>query len=501
MRNFYNWIFDQNLNLNQIILSTQSGDYTYSEIQQGIEEYIHILESAGDIKGKRVALIVPSVYDFTTLTLTVSKLGGVIIPLSPLLRQEDLVQVLDFIDPHIIFTITIHNSFNFSEEIRNWAALKKKETFIFEHQGSMKWNKIILTGEKKPLDKSGAQLIACTSGSTGVPKGVITDVGFFDRADKGVTLGMGLAKDDKLFVVGQISGVFGLIWLLSSLHTQYHLVFTENLTIPEVIQLFEKRPSKKMVTTPSLFKAFDLFSKIKGKPVLEQIELLCFCGEAIQEDFIHTYSNLKARMMSFLGQSELGAIMYTENDIREGMDWRLLPSVNYRLDSPSEEGLGEILYKCEDPFLGYYKRPDLTSEVYKDGWFYSGDLGREDKEGEIELVGRKKDMIKKAGQQVIPGEIESFLGKNPNVQKAVVVGIPHAVYGEQIIAFIQKGNELDIQDLYEYCNNRIARYKVPDQIRFIEEFPMVQGKIDKVSLRKIASTEPVKKIKEGHLLV
>jgi long-chain acyl-CoA synthetase len=493
MSNFYNWVFERNPHLNQTILSTQSGDYTYGAIQQGVDEYSQmILESVGEIKGKRVALIVASIYNFSTLILTVSKLGGVIVPLSPQLRQEDLVQVLDFVDPHIIFTDTKHHSFDLSHAIRNWAAPMKKETVIFEHLGSMSWNKILLHGTKKPLEESGAQLIACTSGSTGVPKGVILDIGFINRATAGVRTGMNLNQNDKLFVMGQISGVFGVVWLLSSLRTQYHLVFTENLTMQEVVQLYERQPSKKVVSTPSLFKAFDMIAKLSGKPALEQMELVCFAGEAISDDFIQSYADFKAKMMSFLGSSELGAIMYTESDIRKVMDWTLLPNLKYKLKSPSDEGYGEILFQCDDPFLGYYKRPDLTSEVYRDGWFYSGDLGRQTSEGKIELVGRIKDMIKKGGQQVIPGEIEGFLGKHPNVQKAVVIGIPHAVYGEQIVAFIQKENELEIQDLYKYCDNRIARYKFPDQFRFVTEFPMVQGKVDKVSLRKRAITEPIK---------
>ena len=100
-------------------------------------------------------------------------------------------------------------------------------------------------------------------------------------------------------------------------------------------------------------------------------------------------------------------------------------------------------------------------------------------------------MIKRGGQQVIPGEIERVLMNNEHVKQAVIIGVPHQVYGEQIVAFVVTEEDQDILSLYGYCQKRIAAYKVPDIIEKVAEIPLIQGKADKVTLRKafIQNTE------------
>lgn len=487
MSNLYNWIFNQPDNANRKLLSTQSGNYTFGDIHQRVEEYVHLLESLGDLKRKRVALIVPSVFNFITLVLAISKLGGISIPVSPLLRKEDLVSVLDFADPHIVFTANSHNGFPISESVRNWAASAKKQTTIFEEEVG-NWKEIDIFGVKRELSEDDfIEIIGCTSGSTGTPKGVAANVDYFKRADEALLFSLNLTDYDKLFLAGPAVGLYGLCFLLSSLHSRYHLVITESFNFPDIIRLLEEHPSKKLMTTPSLFKAIDLFSKTMGKKVLEPIELLCIGGEAVTKEFIQSYIKFPAKMINLYGLSELGPVLYSENDIQDDESLSIIPNVKFKLESDTEEGMGELLLKTVHPFLGYYKRPDLTTEVYKDGWYYSGDFARNIADGKIEIIGRKKEMIKKGGQQIIPGEIENFLSDHPSVEKAVVIGVPHAVFGEQLVAFVKKINEIEIKELYEYCNEKIARFKIPDQIRFINEFPMIQGKVDKITLRKLVS--------------
>lgn len=487
MTTIHDWVFESDYDLNKQILSTQSGSYSYRDIHKGVEEYVLLLESLGDLSKKKVVLIVPTAYNFISLVLAVSKLGGISIPLSPLLRKEDLQSVLHFADPHIVFTASEHNGFQISETVHNWAVSSNKETVIFTEDESLRWIKNTISGEKRLVEECKAQIIGFTSGSTGTPKGVMVDVDFFKRASEALIFGLSLDHREKLFLAGPAVGIYGLCYLLSSLRDGYHLVVTESFNFPEIIQLLEEHPSKKLMTTPSLFRGIDLFNKSLGKTVLDSIELLCIGGEAVTKEFMQTYSHLSLKIMNLYGLTELGPVFYSDSDIRDNGHLTLLPNVNYTLESVSDEGIGELLIKTNNPFLGYYKRPDLTYEVYKEGWYFSGDLARKTGDGKIDIIGRKKEMIKKGGQQVIPGEIEKYLGSHPNVEKAVVVGVPHPVFGEQIIAFVKKKDEFEKNELFEFCKNKIARYKIPDQIQFIDEFPMIQGKIDKVTLRKLAA--------------
>ncbi|MFS0687689.1 class I adenylate-forming enzyme family protein [Sporosarcina sp. 179-K 8C2 HS] len=486
MGTIYNWIFNQDLVLNKTIISTQHEDYTYNDIQNEIEKYTKLLQPLGELKNKKVALIVPSVPSFISLVLTVNKLGGIFIPVSPLLRKDDLVKVLDFSDPHIIFTTKNHNGFSLEESVHSWAESSKLETIIFDSEDHKVWEQVHYKGEKRPLELEEMQMLACTSGSTGTPKGIVADLEYVKAASNSFVVMGELNKYDDVFLMAPASGNFGVCWLLSSLHAQYHLITTESFSFPDIIQILEKKPCQKLVSTPSLVRALYLFATSSSSPVFEKLSLIFLAGEMISEDFLHALSNVKGKMRSCYGISEYGGMMYTVNDIREGINWTVLPNVEYKLDKQSQESIGELAFKGENEFLGYYKRPDLTEEVYKAGWYNSGDLAKINEDGTIEIIGRQKDMIKKGGQQVIPGEIEQFFGKHPSVQKAVVVGIPDSVYGERIVAFVSKETEIDVKELYEYCHNQIARYKVPDEIRFIEEIPIINGKTDKVALKQLA---------------
>ncbi|PLR81363.1 long-chain fatty acid--CoA ligase [Bacillus canaveralius] len=490
MNNFYEWIFEQELDLNKTILSTQSVDYTYLNIHNDVNRYVDLLKPLGEIKNKKVAVIVPKVDSFISIVLAISKLGGIIIPLSPLLRKDDLLAVLDFSDPHIVFTVKNHQGFHLAAAVNSWADSSGKETHIFESDDNLSWEINTIFGETRPLENEGIHIIGCTSGSTGTPKGIVCDMNLVRTADLSYRFVNEISEEDDVFIMAPASGLFGLCWLLSSLHSQYHIVMTESFSFPDIIKLVEEKPCRKLITTPSLFRALDLFCKSSGSSALEPLELITLAGEAISDDFIASVSNTRSLMRGFYGFSELGCIMYTEKDIREGLNWSLVPNVEYKAVAQSDDGIGELLFKNGNEFLGYYKRPDLTAEVYSDNWFYSGDLAKVTVDGKIEIIGRKKDMIKKGGQQVIPGEIERFLNSHPSVQKSVVVGVPHSVYGEQIVAYIVKDqDDIDVKELINYCHANIARYKVPDQIKFIDEIPIVQGKTDKVSLRKLALTK------------
>jgi long-chain acyl-CoA synthetase len=151
-----------------------------------------------------------------------------------------------------------------------------------------------------------------------------------------------------------------------------------------------------------------------------------------------------------------------------------------------DNGAKELLVKSPTLFKFYYNMPEITREAMtEDGFIRTGDLAQWSESNNIILIGRKKDLIKKGGAQVVPGEVEKVLSEHPNVTQASVIGMPHPVFGEQVVAFVIANKLLEPSELFEHCIARIARYKVPDQIEFIEKLPMVSGKTDKVALRQM----------------
>jgi acyl-CoA synthetase (AMP-forming)/AMP-acid ligase II len=154
--------------------------------------------------------------------------------------------------------------------------------------------------------------------------------------------------------------------------------------------------------------------------------------------------------------------------------------------------VGEII--CQSPLAshGYYKNPEATNASFRDGWFYTGDLGYFDEEGFLFVVGRKKDMVKSGGISIYPLEIESVIYSHPAILEAAVIGVPDAQWGEAVkaVVVIKAGTNLRAEDLLGFCKERLSAYKVPKSVEFRSSLPHTDvGKVNKVKLKEIILSE------------
>ncbi len=150
--------------------------------------------------------------------------------------------------------------------------------------------------------------------------------------------------------------------------------------------------------------------------------------------------------------------------------------------------VGELLARGEQLAVGYWRDEPATAAAFADGWFHTGDLARKDADGRFHLVGRVKDMIITGGENVYPAEVEDVLSHHPRVLAAAVVGVPDPVWGERVAAAVRPrpGASLSAAELTEFCRTRLARYKTPRQIVFVDELPTTaSGKVAKPALRKL----------------
>jgi fatty-acyl-CoA synthase len=141
---------------------------------------------------------------------------------------------------------------------------------------------------------------------------------------------------------------------------------------------------------------------------------------------------------------------------------------------------------------GYWNQPEQTAEVLVNGWMHTGDLAVMDEEGYLAVVGRSKDMVIRGGENVYPREVEEFLYSHPEIEDVQVVGVPDPKYGEELLAAVRlkAGATLTEDAVRDYCHGRLAHYKVPRYVRFVDEFPMtVTGKIQKFKIRESAIAE------------
>jgi long-chain acyl-CoA synthetase len=155
-------------------------------------------------------------------------------------------------------------------------------------------------------------------------------------------------------------------------------------------------------------------------------------------------------------------------------------------DHPLPVGeIGEIIARGPNVMQGYYNMPDATAEALHNGWLHTGDMGRLDEDGDLYIVERKKDLIIRGGFNVYPRDIEEVLISHPAVVEVAVVGVPSERMGEEVKAFVVTSAPVEIDTLMAYCRERLANYKTPAQIEFVDVLPRnTIGKIDKKELRK-----------------
>jgi fatty-acyl-CoA synthase len=153
---------------------------------------------------------------------------------------------------------------------------------------------------------------------------------------------------------------------------------------------------------------------------------------------------------------------------------------------------GELCTRGYSVMRGYWEQPDKTAEVLINGWMHTGDLAVMDEAGYLSVVGRSKDMVIRGGENIYPREVEEFLYSHPDIEDVQVVGVPDEKYGEQLLAAVRlrPGAALTEDDVRGYCQGRLAHYKVPRYVRFVQDYPMtVTGKIQKFKIREEAVRE------------
>ena len=150
--------------------------------------------------------------------------------------------------------------------------------------------------------------------------------------------------------------------------------------------------------------------------------------------------------------------------------------------------IGELIVKGPSVVRGYWRRPEATASTFKDGWLYTGDIGRKDADGFLYVLDRKKDMIIRGGQNIYCIEVENVLYQHPAVLEAAVVGVPDEVFGEQVKAVLvpKPGMTLDGEEVRDFCKRAIAGYKVPKYIEIVSALPRNPGgKVIKTQLRQV----------------
>ena len=355
-------------------------------------------------------------------------------------------------------------------------------------------------------------MIMYTSGTTGKPKGaLITHANFVVAHGFMNAVEWGISAKDRYLVTTPLAHRTGLARLTNSLCLGGTLVMMDRFDAANAIALIEREKITALGMVPTVARML--------MPILEQAPERCaslqhiiVTGEAFPVELKRRLIDLlpAVQLHSFFAMTEVGSVTSLNHEEQfthpasvgrpaVGVEVKLINDVGA---SVSVGEVGEILVRSGVPgrfttMRGYYNRPEETAATILDGWLRTGDMGRFDVDGYLYIVDRKKDMVLSGGFNIYTKEVEMALHEHPSVLDVAVVGVPDAIFGEAVAAFVElrEGHTLTEQALIDHARERIASYKKPKFIYFVDELPRTSvGKVIKSELRSLAlqrvETEP-----------
>src|ERR1700716_1350480 len=482
---------------------------TYRELGNLVDRAASSLSRLGVGPRDVVTVQLPNCWEFVVAALACSKIGAVFNPVMPILRERELLYVLNFCESKVFIVPKVYRGFDYAamaEGLRG-ELHHLKHLIVVDGDGDSSFEGSILSAElggesaKSPaLGPDDMSVLMFTSGTTGEPKGVIHTSNSLIGCTKALTERFGLDTSDVLLVaspVGHMTGYAAIVLL--SVYLGGTMVLQDVWEPKHGVSLMAREGvTYTAASTPFLS---DICDTVKaGAPRPASLRSFLCGGAPIPSVLIErAASELGIKVCSLWGMTETLAATLTEpsraSDKSPTTDGRPLEGMDVRIvdfdGNPVPAGQsGRLLVRGCQMFKDYYKRPELET-FDAEGWFDSGDLAYMDDEGYIRISGRVKDVLIRGGENVPVVEIENLLYKHPAVAAVAVVGYPDARLGERGCAFIipKPGNTIDLAAMQSYLAEcKMAKQFWPERVELVADLPRTaSGKIQKFKLKEIAA--------------
>jgi acyl-CoA synthetase (AMP-forming)/AMP-acid ligase II len=496
--------------------------FTYKQFADRVYGLTNSLDSLGVGKGDRVAILHQNSHEYLESYFAFANLGAILVPLNFRLSPRELAFILN--DSGAFTMIASHR---FLENVNSISSMDTPLTRIIRTGpkkmrtsfDSINYEELITPWQKSspPLpsltEDDPAQLYY-TSGTTGHPKGVVLSHRNICAHALSAIAELKLDDHDNwlhvapLFHLADAWATFAITWvggkhiiatdfdpkLVLSLMDQEGITITN--MIPTMLNMLINSPAISSHNHPNLRALLS-----GGAPIAP--ELVKNIISAFNCEYIQTYGmtetspylTVSILKKNIRGLSEEEQFNYKAKTGRPflGVLLKVVGEDGMEVKADNKE-VGEIIVKGDIVTKGYWNRPEETAAAIKDGWLYTGDLATIDKEGYINIVDRKKDMIITGGENVYSVEVENILYSHPSVLEAAVIGIPDEKWGEAVKAVVslKPGFKATESDIINYCKRYIAGYKVPKSIDFVPELPKTgSGKIYKKVIKEIYGSNKI----------
>jgi len=482
---------------------------TYDKWNREVNKVSQMLRSIGIKKGDRIATFMYNSWEYVTICLGTQKIGAVLVPLNYRLSAEEIKLILNDCEAKVLI---------FDSELAEPVSLCKGALTSIEHfvyvgeqtvnipKGSASLPSILTgIGTAEPgveVADEDLSIIMYTSGTTGLPKGIMLNHQHQWINTMSCALEMGFTCFDRTLHIAPLYHVAAYhVFFLPHLLVGGTNIILQRFDPKRVFELIERNRVTTLLAVPT---QYDLLAAGRQEFDLSSLRLVATTGAPIKFKTVEwVRANVCQKMWNVYGLTEstsLITILSPDEFKRMGevncigraflnMEVRLVPPNDPSPDNEVPEGTpGLLITRGPKLMLGIYKDNAKTAESMKEGWLYTGDIARKDSDGYYYLVDRQKDMIISGGENIFPQEVERVLDTHPGVLESAVVGVPDPKWGELVKAFIvAKADNVTSEDIERYCleGGRLARYKRPRIIEFVREIPKTpSGKI----LRRMLKT-------------
>lgn len=477
----------------RIAIKSDGKNYTYKQlIDQSEHVAVHLLQDQKDLNQARIAFLVPASFSYAAVQWGVWRAGGIAVPLCEKHPLPSIKYVLEDTEATTVIYTEVF------EELLS--PLFKSTTIRF-----LKYRDITPKKCELPtitLDRSA--LILYTSGTTGLPKGVVTTHANIQAQITALTTSWEWNENDHVLNVLPLHHVHGIINMLScALWSGACCEFLPKFNPKAIFDIFSKDEINVFMAVPTIyFKLITYFNELTQNQQLViskhllKFRLMVSGSAALPVSVLEEWKEISGHiLLERYGMTEMGmAISNPYNGTRKpGHIGQPLHGVSIRLADENNKTVavgeqGEIQIKGPNVFKEYWGKPDATADTFtSDGWFKSGDIAIFDVDS-YQILGRNSvDIIKSGGYKISALEIEEVLRTHPNIKDCGVVGIPDLEWGEIIGAsIILKSGELSAEDLTLWIQEKLPAYKTPRNYIFQEELPRnVMGKVTKNEIKKL----------------
>ena len=525
---FFDRVANEHPNNSALVLRHQNVDWTYSELQQRVDQLAAGLISLGIEPGDRVGIWGPNSAEWVLTQLATAKMGAIMVCINPAYRLYELEYALNKVECKALITDEQFKTSDYlgmlhtlAPELEQCAPgqLSAAKLPHLKHvirmgteksPGMFNFDDICagasaddfsvladLQGKLKPDDAINIQF---TSGTTGNPKGAT--LSHCNILNNGYLTGeaMRLTPADKLCIPVPLYHCFGMVLaVLACISHGSTMVFPGEAFDPEqTLQTVQDEQCTALHGVPTMFITeldhpnfghFDLSSLrtgiMAGAPCPVEV-MKRVISEMHMQDILIAYGQTELSPINNMTLPDDSLERRTET-VGRAMPWVEIKIIDEAGHVVPVGQKGEICTRGYSVMQGYWNDQEKTAEtIDASGWLHSGDIATMDASGYVRIVGRIKDMIIRGGENIYPREVEEFLYQHPAISEVQVFGIPDEKMGEEVCAWIQlnEGADLTADDVKAYCKDQITHFKVPRHIRFVSEYPMtVTGKIQKFVMR------------------